>query len=584
VATNGATLGERTLERYRAEVRVFFGFRETTVEDAEQLTAWLCDRAVAESRDNDRLAAALLIECRRRSLEPPASDRADRIVRAAVHAYEEHFFAHTCARLSPLTRARLDTLLQPADGTSNHVDESTSPQAVINTLRRDAGRPGVNSLRDEMEKLDLIRNLGLPADLFADVLPSELELYRQRVAIETPWEMRRHPEAARLSRLAVFAYLRGRALIDSLVDLLIETVHRINARAERRVEHELLEDLKRVTGKQNLLFQLADAALTHPDGVIREVVYPIVSEPTLRALVKEWKATGPAYRTTLRTFIRNSYKSHYRQMVPELLARLQFRSNNQAHQPVIRALELITKYAGTKLRTFPVDEYIPLDFVRGLWREAVVEDDVNGQQRVNRITYEICVLEALRDQLRCKEIWVVGANRYRNPDEDVPGDFEAHRHAYYAALSLPLDPDVFIGGLRDEMRSALWTLDDGLPANPAVTITSKAGGWICLSPLEAQPEPINITALKAEIAERWPMTSLLDMLKETDLRLNFTDALRSVTSYENLDRAVLRPRLLLCLHGIGTNTGLQRMNAAHLGATYRDLVYARRRYITIDQL
>ena len=36
VATNGATLGERTLERYRAEVRVFFGFRETTVEDAEQ--------------------------------------------------------------------------------------------------------------------------------------------------------------------------------------------------------------------------------------------------------------------------------------------------------------------------------------------------------------------------------------------------------------------------------------------------------------------------------------------------------------------------------------------------------------------
>jgi Domain of unknown function (DUF4158) len=137
VASNGVTLGERTLERYRAEVRVFFGFRETTVEDGEQLTAWLCDHAVAENRDHDRLAAALLIECRRRSLEPPASDRADRIVRAAVHAYEERFFAHTCARLSSLTRARLDALLQPADGTSEHVDESTSAPAVINTLRRD---------------------------------------------------------------------------------------------------------------------------------------------------------------------------------------------------------------------------------------------------------------------------------------------------------------------------------------------------------------------------------------------------------------------------------------------------------------
>jgi hypothetical protein len=42
--------------------------------------------------------------------------------------------------------------------------------------------------------------------------------------------------------------------------------------------------------------------------------------------------------------------------------------------------------------------------------------------------------------------------------------------------------------------------------------------------------------------------------------LNFTDALRSVTSYENLKRDVLQPRLLLCLHGIGTNAGLHRMN------------------------
>jgi len=80
------------------------------------------------------------------------------------------------------------------------------------------------------------------------------------------------------------------------------------------------------------------------------------------------------------------------------------------------------------------------------------------------------------------------------------------------------------------------------------------------------------------------MTSLLDMLKETDLRLNFTDTLRSPTAYESLDRAILRPRLLLCLHGIGTNAGLQRMNAAQHGATYKDLVYVRRRYLTVDRL
>jgi len=488
----------------------------------------------------------------------------------------------------PVTHARLEALLQPVGSeieAEGMAELSSSARAVINLLRDDPGRASVKSLRQEMAKLDLIRQLDLPPDLFDHTSIQELERYRQRVAVEASFELRRHPEPMRLTWLAAFAYVRGRAITDGLVDLLIETIHHIGARAERKVERELLEDLKRVSGKQNLLFELADAALTNPDGIVREVVYPVVGEQTLRDLVKEWKATGPTYRTTLRTVIRNSYSGHYRQMVPQLLETLSFRSNNEVHQPVICALELVKRYAGTKLRIFPIEETVPLEgVVRGLWREAVVETDAQGRSRVNRITYEICLLEALREQLRCKEIWVVGANRYRNPDEDLPTDFEALRTPYYEALNLPLEANRFVLGLQEEMRKALQTLDSGLARNPDVRISDKAGGWIAVTPLTAQPEPANLAALKAEIAEAWPMTSLLDMLKETDLRLNFTDTLRSPTAYESLDRAILRPRLLLCLHGIGTNAGLQRMNAAQHGATYKDLVYVRRRYLTVDRL
>ena len=99
-------------------------------------------------------------------------------------------------------------------------------------------------------------------------------------------------------------------------------------------------------------------------------------------------------------------------MVPQVLQVLNFRSNNERHRPAIQALDLVKRYAGTKGRTFLVEVQVPLDgVVRGLWREAVIEKDAQGRQRVNRITYEICVLEALREQLRCKEIWVTGANR-----------------------------------------------------------------------------------------------------------------------------------------------------------------------------
>jgi TnpA family transposase len=105
-----------------------------------------------------------------------------------------------------------------------------------------------------------------------------------------------------------------------------------------------------------------------------------------------------------------------------------------------------------------------------------------------------------------------------------------------------------------------------------------------LTPLDAQPEPDNIIQLKAELQSKWSMTGLLDIAKESDLRLGLTDAFKSPTAYELLDRSVLRPRLLLCLHGIGTNAGLQRMASFGSGVTTKDLAYVRRRYISVPAL
>ncbi len=100
-----------------------------------------------------------------------------------------------------------------------------------------------------------------------------------------------------------------------------------------------------------------------------------------------------------------------------------------------------------------------------MMREAVIEKDDKGQDRVNRINYEIVSLQSLRDKLRCKEIWVVGANRYRNPDEDLPTDFEEHRADNYKALKQPLDPEEFISTIRQAMYDALSKLDTGMPKN-----------------------------------------------------------------------------------------------------------------------
>ncbi|WBP92110.1 hypothetical protein [Kitasatospora cathayae] len=144
---------------------------------------------------------------------------------------------------------------------------------------------------------------------FADVAPRVLTGWRQRAVVESPSHLRRRSPESAVTLLAALLVEREREVTDCLVDLLIATVHRIGARAEQKVTNELINAFKRVSGKENLLFQIAEASLAEPGGEVREVVFPAVrgGEQTLKELVHEYRTKGPVYRRTVQTTLRASY-------------------------------------------------------------------------------------------------------------------------------------------------------------------------------------------------------------------------------------------------------------------------------------
>lgn len=180
------------------------------------------------------------------------------------------------------------------------------------------------------------------------------------------------------------------------------------------------------------------------------------------------------------------------------------------------------------------------------------------------------------------------------PDDHTPLAFAQHLPTSISGAQLQVIPGL--------ATCQIWTIrilsmrrpklprcstPDRIPAwspIPYVRILKRGGGRIALTPLEKQEDPVGLAALKTEIGRRWPMTRLLDMLKEADLRIDFTNAFRTVTDHENLSRTALQERQLLCLNGIGTNTGLKRMAAGQDDVTYRDLLYVRRRFMTRESM
>ena len=541
----------RTAEYHRAQIRQALGFRPATDEDKARWTEWLAAEQCSVEQDRERLQAAVRQRCRSEGIEPPVKAQVERVVNSAVRRHEIAFAAHIVGQLEPAARAALQALLES--------------EGALAEVKADPGPLGLDTLMSEIAKLTTVRALRLPEDLFADVSDRLVVAWRSRAARMFPSDFTACDEPIRYTLLAALCWVRQAEITDALVGLLVDLVHRINARAERRVEKELLGDLASVPGKEGIFLKMCTAALDRPDDAVRDAVWSVVpgGEKTLRKLVKELMAGSREVRERVRYQLRGSYTHYYRRMLGPVLGALRFKCNNTAYRPVMDAIDLLASYASVdaKVKVYAAEAIVPIDgVVPKAWQDAVTDD----RGRIERIPYELCVLIALRDALRRREIWVEGAGRWRDPEEDLPETFEDNRDVHYAALGKPLQAQEFIDDLKRRHRAALDKLNTALRKGTTggVKITARKGQpWITVPQLEKLPEPTNLAALKAEVRRRWGTIDLLDILKNTDFLTDFTDQFVSVATRENLPRDVLRRRLLLCLFALGTNMGIRQLVA-----------------------
>lgn len=574
-------------QRHRRQIRSYLGFRPATGSDLNQLSGWLSKDLLPFDPQARHGRDMALDWCRTQRLEPPALDHLDRIIRSAVHSYETRLQEVIHLRISANSKAAIDQLLvgDELDPDDSRADKSTSTESVTFAhLKANPGRPSLENLLTCIAKLKCIDAVALPANLFEDVPAKFIDQFRQRCATESIRELRRHPPAIRYSMVAMFCWRRRQQLTDALIDLQLQLIHNLGTRAEKKIDQRQFAAFKKVRGKARLLFKLAEVTLSQPEGIVKEVVYPVVAEKTLQELVEEFKTMGLDFEREVQESMRASYGHHYRRMLIPVLDALCFKSNNTIHRPVMEALAVLQANRDSQRHFYDADD-VPLDgVIPKKWRDIVVETSKDGVERVNRINYEICVLRALRKRLRTKEIWVEGADRYRDPEQDLPADFAAKRESYYELLQMPMDAQVFIDKVQGAMRQGLTMFSDGLSSNEKVRLRTQGKNLIHLTPLDRQDEPPNTAALKREIGRRWSDVELIDILKEVDLRLNFTDAFRTAGSRETLDRSVLQRRLLLCLFGIGTNVGLKRIASQQPSVTFEELRYVKRRFVQKEAL
>lgn len=576
--SDGYAWNGSTRDYHLAQIRQQTGWRFPTARDKDELETWLRTQGAIEAYTADALFDVACDRLRQERVELPAEGELQRVVHSALNGFFQDLHHRLAEGLPAETRTAIEGLL---------VVPEAATVSGFEALKASPGRPGMDNFHKELHKLATLRASGVSGDLFTGLPWKLLQLLKRRAANETASEMRDHPAPIRDALMACYLFVRSTEVTDDVTRMALALIHRLDTRSEKLIHRELLADLKRVDGKMQILSRVAEAVVEQPDGIVRDVIFSKVKHETFLHLLTEFRTSGPELRLLRQTVMARKFTRHYRRMLPALLASLRFRSDNR-FQPVVDALDAIRRDATTPRKHF--SDPVPLDgVVTPRWKEKVLEQ-VDGNTKVNRHYYELCVLEQLERALKCKEVWVEGSYAFRNPSDDLPSDWsdERRRALHYRDLGAPLEAHTFVSQLRTRLSAALSEFNRVLPELNHVRVFrpnqhEERGLW-ALAKLEAQPEPQSLGLIKEKIGTRYGMLDLLDVFVEADRLVEFTRFFTHSGTKEMRSRDALRPLLLLDLFGEATNMGIKRVANANARYSYDELLYVRKTYFSPEAL
>lgn len=565
---------KRLINRYKQEIRDYFGFKRFSEQD-DSFQTFLLENIFKEK--NEEVLHTLLCDfLKKYKIEIPSKSILEEVCERAKTRKESLVFKEINKVLSEEHKTYIDSFLLSPEGEGDK-------EPPLQFLRQPSGKSSRANVKEEIQRLELMESLPMEKFNFIRTINIKyLNYYKRRFLTDTPDKSKRRPDIERYALVILYCYQRYQEILDNLVDHLGHFIQQIKKTAKKKEEN-----LNREIGKKlkdlDALYQIAEINRDNPKSVIEQAVYPTIPQETINEIIRTKNYAKKANIIIQETVIRR-YSNSYRSIIFEILDCLKIQSNNTEF---MKGLDLVQSYRTSKLKYYPLGEDIPIEgLISKKEQKNILEKEDLQETRVLRKAYECAIFKLLRTKLNHKEVWVQGSFKYRDPVEDLPRDFEDNKEFYYELLGMPLCKKEFVKTLKEKMAKKVRLFDREFPKNEYVKIVYKKGkAWILLSPLQKIEEPKIIQNMKEAIHSKWGMIDLLDVLKEVDLRENFTSFFTTAGKREALDPEHRRIRLLLCQFGLGTNTGLKRTSGASKGlVTFEELRHIKKFYINKEDL
>ena len=152
-------------------------------------------------------------------------------------------------------------------------------------------------------------------------------------------------------------------------------MHRLESRSRRQTSSEIVASAQENKNHDQLLYQIAVAALAQPEGTVQEVTStPWPMKRSWRTVVEHLGEGGKSFKERLHAKMRRSYTHYYRRLLPLILKALEFRSDSLNLKPLLAAIELLKASAERpSAEPYPAALDVPMDGVLSAeWQDSVI--------------------------------------------------------------------------------------------------------------------------------------------------------------------------------------------------------------------
>ena len=520
----------QTMTDHARQLAATLGLRAPTMADVSPMI----EAAAEAARDTDSgrpIAAAVIAALRAGHIILPGAAVIERIAIAGRARARKGAAAALVAGLSIEHLARQNGLL---------VIDSSVGMTPFAWLKAMPVAPKADQIRELLDRLHLVRGLGLPAGNAGRIHVDRLQQFVREGFAADAHQLGRYAAPRRHAIPAATLLDLEVRLTDAVLDMADKLIGGLFAKARNaarrryaasagdvgrlmRLFHGTIEALAAAQQDDADAFEAVDDAVGWPKLLrardqVRDLA-ALAGEDSLVRAADRWK--------TLRKF------------APALIEALQFRAARPG-DPMLAALGLLADLNRSGERDVPADAPMPS---RKESRRLVMEEG-----GLNWRLYETAVLATLRDKLRSGDVWVERSASYRRfdsylvPQNAVP--------VITAGLKLPATADEWLTGRAGELDRRLKCFSRRLLRGELEGVELR-DGYLHLTPVRATAT-LETRTFADGIEAMMPPVRITELLHEVNCVTDFASAFTNLCTGERCDDV---NELLAAILADATNLG-----------------------------